>query len=55
MQVVEDAKTKTLQEFVDQHLALGTTIQYDGFSSHKGITGISCDEKIFEPANGDLK
>ncbi len=30
MQVVEDMKTETLQEFVNQHLAEGTVVQCDG-------------------------
>lgn len=55
MQIVENLKTETLQEFVDQHLAKGTTLQCDGFSSYKGLTGVACDAKNFDPSNGDLK
>lgn len=55
MQVVEDLETKTLQEFVNQHLAGGSTVQCDGFSSYKGLTGVNCDAKPFNPNNGDLK
>lgn len=55
MQVVENLQTKTLQEFIDQHLAQGTILQCDGFSSYKGLTGVACDAKVFDPSNGDLK
>lgn len=55
MQVVEDFQTKTLQEFINQHLANGTTVQCDGFSSYKSLTGVNCTAKVFDPASGDLK
>ena len=55
MQVVGDLQTKTLQEFVDQHLANGATVQCDSFSSYKNLIGVNCDAKAFDPARGDLK
>ncbi len=55
MQVVKDLKTETLQEFLNQHLAEGTVIQCDGYSSYCGLTGVNCNRKAFDAANGDLK
>ena len=55
MQVVEDLKTETLQKFVNQHLDNGATLQCDAFSSYKGLTGVNCDAKPFNPDRGDLK
>lgn len=55
MQVVDDLKTKTLQEFVNQHLAVGTTVQCDGLSSYQGLTGVDCKGKVFDAETGDLK
>ena len=55
MQLVENFQTKTLQEFVNQHLANGTAVECDGFSSCKGLTGVNCEAKVFKPESGDLK
>ena len=55
MQVVEDLKTKTFQEFVNQHLANGSTVQCDGFSSYKGLTGVNCEAKPFNPITPAIK
>ncbi len=55
MQLVEDLKTETLQRFVNHHLAEGTTVQCDGYSSYQGLTGVNCHGKVFDAASGDLK
>ncbi len=55
MQVVKDLKTETLQEFVNQHLAEGSVVQCDGYSSYGGLTGVNCNRKTFDAASGDLK
>lgn len=55
MQVVEDLKTETLQEFVNQHLTEGSVVECDGCSSYRGLTGVNCLGKTFDAASGDLK
>ncbi len=45
MQVVEDLKNETLQEFVNQYLTKGSVVQCDGCSSYRGLAGVNCHEK----------
>ncbi len=55
MQVGEDLKTETLQEFANQYLTKGSVVQCDGCSSYRGLTGVNCHGKMFDASSGDLK
>ncbi len=53
METEKNLKTETLQKFVNQHLAEGSVVQYDEYSSCCGLTGVSCNRKAFDLASGD--
>lgn len=55
MQVVEDLKMQTLQNFVNRHLSEGTVIECDGYSSYKNLDGVICHGEVFDAASGSLK
>lgn len=55
MKLVKDIKTKTLQEFVDNHLTKGATVVCDGFQSYISLNGVTCCPKKYDATDEDLK
>lgn len=55
MKVVDDLKTKTLQDFTNIFLRNGTHIECGSYHSYLGSTGVNCTSMKYDAVNGDLK